>query len=299
MNKQKLLLLSLSFQILSCSVLHKNSVSLYKAKWIHGSANCKENKDSSIQVVKYNHNSWILRESKCVTYEAPFLFLFIGKKKALLMDTGASGDEAVVTLYQTVRGIINNWENATKTHIELIVAHTHSHGDHTAGDKQFNNKPKTTVVGLEIDDIKAFFKLENWPLQSSLLDLGDRVMEIIPIPGHHKASIAVYDNETKILLSGDSFYPGRLYIKDWQAFKLSTQRLVDFTQRHKVSCILGNHIEMTKTSGKDYPVFNNFQPNETPLPLTVKELEELNMSLQKMGDKPAKEVHNKFIIFPL
>lgn len=285
--------------LFSCAVSKNKSINLYHAEWIHGSADCKETKDSSIQVLKYNYNTWILRESKCITYEAPFMFFFIGKRRALLLDTGASEDENIAPLYATVKSIISSWEQKTHAKVELIVAHTHSHGDHTAGDKQFKNRPNTTVVGLELADVKSFFNLENWPLQTGSFDLGNRVIAIIPIPGHHKTSIALYDNETKILLSGDSFYPGRLYVKDWQAFKLSTQRLFDFTQHHTVSNILGNHIEMTQIAGKDFPVYNFFQPNEHPLPLSVNDLAELNQALIKLGDKPAKEIHNSFIISPL
>jgi len=151
---------------------------------------------------------------------------------------------------------------------------------------------------LGVDDVKSFFKIENWPFQNSKIDLGDRVLEIIPIPGHQKASIAVYDYETKILLSGDSFYPGRLYINDWQSFKLSTQRLVDFTSQHKIAYILGNHIEMTKTPGKDYPIGTRFQPDEHILPLKVKDLLLLNEALKSLGDKPARKVYDDFIIYP-
>jgi len=214
------------------------------------------------------------------------------------MDAGATFSEAKFPLRATVDSLVSKWEKAIHTHVELVVAHTHSHGDHTAGDGQFKNNPNTTVVGLKVEDVQSYFKIENWPQQSSKIDLGDRIMEIIPIPGHHKTCIAIYDNETKILLSGDSFYPGRLYVNDWQAFKASTQRLVDFTSTHKIAYILGNHIEMTKTPGKDYPIGTNFQPDEHVLPLTVKDLLSLNQALIKLGDKPTREVHDDFIIYP-
>ena len=272
---------------------------LSKTKCITGLADCNVNADLPIQIVQYNHNTWILRESKCASYEAPFMFLFFGHKKALLMDAGATFSEAKFPLRKTVDSLVNQWEKANNTQVELVVAHTHSHGDHTAGDVQFKNAPNTTVVGLKVEDVQSFFKLENWPLQSSKIDLGDRVLEIIPIPGHHKTSIAVYDNETRILLTGDSFYPGRLYVNDWQAFKLSTQRLVDFTSTHKISYILGNHIEMTNTPGKDYPIGTTFQPDEHILPLKVKDLQSLNEALIKLGDEPTREVHDVFIIYPI
>jgi len=290
----KIAMLFIFFSFLSCKVTNLNNT-----KWIHGAADCNVNADPPIQVVQYNHNTWILRESKCVSFEAPFMFLFFGNKKAMLMDAGATFSATKFPLRRTVDSLVAQWEKANNTQVELVVAHTHSHGDHIAGDIQFKDDPNTTVVGIKVEDVQSFFKLENWPLQSNKIDLGDRVLEIIPIPGHHKTSIAVYDYETKILLTGDSFYPGRLYVNDWQAFKLSTQRLVDFTSAHKISYILGNHIEMTNTQGKDYPVGTTFQPDEHILPLKVKDLLSLNEALIKLGDEPTREVHDVFIIYPI
>jgi len=39
--------------------------------------------------------------------EAPFIFLFIGDDKALLMDTGATKKQDIFPLYETVKEIIN------------------------------------------------------------------------------------------------------------------------------------------------------------------------------------------------
>ena len=284
--------------LFSCKTSQNPTTNLNKIKWISGSNNCKENKDSLIQVVKYSDNTFILRQNKCTNYEAPFLFLFLGNKKALLMDTGATEDEIQFPLYKTVKKIISEWEKNIKNPIDLIVAHTHAHGDHTAGDIQFKNKVRTIVVGLNVSDITSYFKFKNWPLQNGQIDLGNRVIEIIPIPGHQPASIALYDHATKILLTGDSFYPGRLYVHDWSAYKLSIQRLVDFAGAHKISYFLGNHIEMTNIAGKDYPTGTTYQPAEHILPLTFKDLKELNKALHVAGNIPKHEIHNSFIIDP-
>ena len=293
------LCLCLGFMLFSCTIFHKNTTNLNAVQWIHGLENCDQNTDSAIQIVRYNSNTFILRQNKCINYEAPFMFLFLGDKKALLMDTGATEDPEQFPLYTTIKKIIEQWESATNTNIELIVAHTHNHGDHKAGDAQFANKKNVTVVGLEVADVSAYFKITNWPFTNTTIDLGNRKLEMIPIPGHQKAAIAVYDNETNILLTGDSFYPGRLYIKDWEAYTLSIQRLVDFTEQHKISYILGNHIEMSKTPKQDYPRGTTFQPDEHPLPLTVKDLKLLNNELKKLGNTPTKKVYDCFIIYPV
>jgi len=295
---KRILVLPGILSVLSCSVFHKAGPDLSKTAWVHGAADCKQNIDPPIQVVQYDQNTWILRESKCVHYEGPFMFLFIGRQKALLMDDGATADAKKFPLRVVVDSLIDNWEKANHTQVALTVAHTHSHGDHIAGDGQFKNRPNTTVVGLKVEDVTAYFQLQNWPLQTGQIDLGDRELDIIPIPGHHATCVAVYDHETRILLSGDSFYPGRLYIKDWQNFKASTQRLTDFATSHKISWILGNHIEISKTPGVDYPIGSTFQPDEHILPLTVKDLVLLNDTLKGM-DKPARKVLNDFIIYPV
>lgn len=288
----------LFISFISCKVLDNKLSKLNNTVWIHGSADCRNNTDPMIQVVQLNRSTWILRQNKCVHYEAPFMYLFLGSKTALLMDTGATEDEKQFPLYETVRKLIEQWEKEIKGHIDLIVAHTHSHKDHTAADVQFKNKPRTIVVGLKIDDVKSFFNFQNWPLENSKLDLGGRVLEFIPIPGHQIASVAAYDDKTKLLLTGDSFYPGRLYIDDWKAFKLSTQRLTDFVNKHQVNYILGNHIEMTKTAGQDYPIGTTFQPDEHILPLKSKDLILLDKALKQLGENPKREIHPNFIIYP-
>lgn len=292
------ILLSFLMLIWSCNSPVEEHIDLISQNWIHGSENCEENNDESIQVVKYNSNTWILRQNKCTNYEAPFMFLFFGEDKALLMDTGATKEDNIFPLYNTVKGIINEWSEKHGD-VELIVAHTHKHGDHYAADDQFKGKPNTKVVGLEVDDLKSFFSIANWPEETINFDLGNRLLNIIPIPGHQASSIAVYDTATKMLLTGDTFYPGRLYVKDWNAFKLSIERLMKFTDNHEVSSILGNHIEMTQTPGEDYPMGTMYQPKEQPLPLSVANLKELSSALRILGDTPTKEVHDSFIIYPV
>jgi hypothetical protein len=55
---------------------------------------------------------YILRENGCVNYEKPFLYLFFGSQKALLIDTGA-GETHVAS---AVSGVIDEW--AARNHRE-------------------------------------------------------------------------------------------------------------------------------------------------------------------------------------
>lgn len=267
--------------------------SLETINWIHGSVDCAKNQDPPIQVVEYLSNTWILRQNKCLNYEAPFMFLFVGSKRALLMDTGATEDSAAFPLYQTVMDILIDRA------VELVVAHTHNHSDHYAADKQFAGKRQATVVGRSQESVRSFFGIQNWPTKGAVFDLGDRMIDIIPIPGHEEASIALYDSKSRLLLTGDTFYPGRLYVSDWIAFKESIQRLVDFSAAHEIDYVLGNHIEMSTTPGVDYPVETAYQPEEHVLPLRIHDLITLNDSLRLMGDQPILKVFDHFIVTPI
>jgi hypothetical protein len=60
--------------------------------WNEGSKDCIKNPQPPLQVHRYNAQTFILRESLCATYEAPFIYLLIGKTKALLIDTGGVAD---------------------------------------------------------------------------------------------------------------------------------------------------------------------------------------------------------------
>ncbi len=59
-------------------------------RWIHGSPSSKHNTDPELQTYWYGDNTVILRQNKAIDYEAPFLFLLFGQKRAVLLDTGAT-----------------------------------------------------------------------------------------------------------------------------------------------------------------------------------------------------------------
>ena len=97
---------------------------------------------------------------------------------------------------------------------------------------------------------------------------------------------------------GDTIYPGRLYVRDGKAFCLSISRLATFAKTHPVEFLMGNHIEMSRTKGVDYPVGTIYQPGEHALPLRPDVLQELVKACGKMGDRITYEVHDDFIIVP-
>jgi len=266
----------------------------FPAKWITGGPNCIEVPDW--QVHEYNPDFFILRQSGCVDYEKPFLYLLFGKEKALLEDTGAEPSDAA----RVVTDVIAKWAKRNgRATIPLIVAHSHGHGDHVAGDAGFKTLPNVTMVPLTAEGTSAFYGIEKWPESSGHIDLGDRVLDVIPIPGHHALSIALYDRQTGVLLTGDSLYPGRLYVRDFPAFVRSTERLVEFTRGKIVAHVLGTHIEQMSTPYKDYPVGTKYQPDEHELALSRGHLLELEEALHAMNGTPARMAMRDFTIWPL
>jgi hydroxyacylglutathione hydrolase len=261
--------------------------------WITGGPMCMAVPDW--QVHEYNADFYIIRESGCTHYEKPFIYLIFGKDRALLIDTGA-GENDIGRFVQTV---VRKWLLMRKRDsMPLIVAHSHAHSDHIAGDKQFQGVPNVTFVPAKIADDQKAFNIPSWPDSVGNIDLGDRVIDVIPTPGHERNHIMFYDRRTGILLSGDNLYPGRLYVTDFPAFVASTQRIVKFTDRKIITHVLGCHIEQTSTPYKDYPIGTMYQPQEHVLELSRGDLLELNEGLKKLNGKPARVAYRNFTIWP-
>ncbi|WP_246351920.1 MBL fold metallo-hydrolase [Sphingobium subterraneum] len=269
--------------------------SLFPEKWIDGTLAV----EPTTQVQALDGDSFVIRQSVKTNFEAPFLYLLFGRDKALLIDTGAENG----VIRPAIDHIIDGWLKAHgRTSIPLVVAHSHSHGDHVAGDSAFRDRPDTTVVGLTSADVAAFFGITRWPDQIVRFDLGGRPLSIIPTPGHQKAAIMIYDPRLKILLSGDTLYPGRLYVPvnflaDERA---SVDRLAAFAARHPIRAALGAHIEMTRTARQDYAHEAAAHPDEHPLELPAASIGELRAGLKAPLDTPDQpQVHDHFIIYPV
>jgi hydroxyacylglutathione hydrolase len=262
--------------------------------WYAGGRDCAGRPDFNVQA--YNDDVFILRQAACTNYEKPFLYLIFGTERALLLDTGAGNVDVATPVDTLVRAWSKRHGNAP---LQLVVAHSHAHGDHVAGDSQFVGRANTVVVGRDTAAVRAFFQIDRWPESQGTIDLGGRVLDIVAIPGHQPASIAVYDRLTGVLLTGDTFYPGRLYVRDTAAYARSVSRLVQFANTHAVRHFLGAHVENSRTPGVDYPVGTVDQPNEHELDLGRAQLGELDAVVQSMRGRFVRTVRNDFTVWPL
>lgn len=79
--------------------------------------------------------------------------------------------------------------------------------------------------------------------EGDVLDLGNRVFQILHLPGHSPGSIALYENSTGILFSGDVIYDGDLfdtvYHSDRPKYRESLARLRELP----VKTIHGGHYD--------------------------------------------------------
>ena len=197
----------------------------------------------------------MLRQSKNLTTEAPFLYLLFGGARAVLFDTGASKKADGNPLRETVDEIVEAWLGEhPRDGYELVVAHTHGHLDHVEGDRQFAGRPATAVVDRELEAVQEFFGFTAWPEQIVQFDLGGgRVLELTGTPGHQRAAVTIYDPWSGFLITADNALPGRIYAFDFPVYLDSMERTVEFARTREITRVMGCHIEMTRRPGTNAP----------------------------------------------
>lgn len=162
-------------------------------------------------------------------FEEVISFLIMGSQRAVLFDTGLGiGDIKSVVMQLT--------------DLPITVINSHAHYDHIGGNYQFKDilclntdygrKRQSGIARKEAaefiqpawlgyKDLPADFNRANYaikpyktsgPLEDGdVIDLGDRSLKVIHLPGHSPDSLALLDNEEKDLYVGDIFYLAPLY----------------------------------------------------------------------------------------
>ncbi|MCQ2488330.1 MAG: MBL fold metallo-hydrolase [Clostridia bacterium] len=141
-------------------------------------------------------------------------FLFVGKKSALLVDTGVG------------LGDLKS-EVAKLTDKPLTVACTHAHFDATGGAGQFENVKisksdkesakvynfisrhllkHTGKIGKDVINKPNFVALTSSEIEKGF-DLGGRTVKVILAPSHTRGSLCFIDEENKLAIVGDVISP--------------------------------------------------------------------------------------------
>jgi hydroxyacylglutathione hydrolase len=250
-----------------------------QVNWDPGVQACPAAQTDPIQVHRYNAQTIVLREKLCATWEAPFMYLLIGNKQALLIDTGDIADPNLMPLETRVMSLLPG-ESAAK--LPLLVVHSHGHLDHRAADPQFEGVTGVQLVRSDLEHVRKYFGFADWPNGTAQIDLGDRIVDVLPAPGHHPAQLLYYDRNTGLVFSGDFLLPGRLLVDDLSAYEASAQRAAEFLKDRPVSFVLGGHVEKNR-SGELLPWQSTYHPDEHALQLTKDDVAALPAALRKFN----------------
>ncbi|MGC0775024.1 MAG: MBL fold metallo-hydrolase [Candidatus Acidiferrum sp.] len=187
-------------------------------------------------------------------------YLIVGTKQALLFDTGMG----IADIHKVVRQLTSR---------PIVVLNSHTHNDHVGGNSQFsfifgmdtpftraNAKGSRTdaqeelAPGMICGELPKGFNSKTYatkPWHVSLwvhdgfkISLGhDHDVEIIATPGHTPDSIALFDHENGLLFTGDTYYPGPIWLfrpeTDLDAYVASVKKLAALAPQVKL--VLGAH----------------------------------------------------------
>jgi glyoxylase-like metal-dependent hydrolase (beta-lactamase superfamily II) len=267
-------------------------------RWIHGSVVAAKNTDPRIQVIAYNEDTYILRENPCVHWEAPFMYLLFGNSGALLIDTGATPEAEFYPLRATVDALMRRWcqMRGRKTVPLTVVLTSGEDVSQHQGRGQFVGRPETTLAPMELAAAKVFYGLSDWPHGTGKIDLGGRVITVIPTPGTHKDGVTFYDSYTKLLYTGDLLYPGRIMIANDRDYVASLTRLKQWNESHAVKWVMGGHVEMMFVPGRAYPRFRNHREFEHVLQLEPKVIAEALASAETVVGQQKVVFQEEFIL---
>jgi hydroxyacylglutathione hydrolase len=159
---------------------------------------------------KIDTDIWLINDN-----QQDNIYLIEGEALALVIDTGLG--------YQNLKAYIE-----TITDKPLVVVNSHAHPDHAGGNHVFEqvhihkDELETlkhyTSEPVMADTFKRFVKkdmpehlLDKNKTSPSLItiedgfkfDLGNKIIDVVHIPGHTPGSIALYDRKSKNMFTGD------------------------------------------------------------------------------------------------
>ena len=150
-------------------------------------------KQYGAQVIQINEDTWRI-EDGMVRF-----FLLKGTEKALLIDTG-----------MTIRHARKIAEALTG--LPVMLLNTHSDADHTGSNGEFDSFLMHPADEARYRESGKSGRLV--PVQDGEeIDLGNRKLKIVHLPGHTPGSIAILDISRRVLISGDPIQEhGRIFM---------------------------------------------------------------------------------------
>lgn len=204
------------------------------------------------RVSDFGHGVWRIRESGLGVGHAANIWLVAGHDGALLIDAGVG----VAPLRPVVEALLAG---------PVTCLLTHSHYDHIGGAWEFAERwahpaeaailadptPEATMwQGWLTDAVfsalpRPGFRMADYGIKPTAptrlvddgdtIDLGDRVLRLLHVPGHSPGLLAVHEPETGLLFTSDALYDGRMFfdlpVSDPQAGAASMARLAGLPVR--------------------------------------------------------------------
>lgn len=227
--------------------------------------------DSTYALSEYGH------------WEQVHSYLVIGSKSACLIDTGLG-----------IGNIKEVVEHLTDLPIQVVT--THVHWDHIGGHRYFDEikvhkndstwlkegipiplkvirknviqEPLTKTLPKDFD-IEKYYPYQGLPSleleDGDVIDLGNRLLQVIHTPGHSPGHICIYEEERGYIFTGDLLYQGTLF-----AFYPSTDPI-----------LLANSIE--KLTQLEY--VEKILPGHNDLNIPVNLINGVNTDLQELKEK--------------
>ena len=188
-------------------------------------------------IVDINSKTYSIIEPKSSQHNVSYLL--IGNSKAIMFDTG-SGENQAINGFK-IKPII---DQLTQVPTTLLLSHFHF--DHNQNISEFdtigfpdlpflrqrvtaNDIYNFTAEDLFIDNYPSQVLVNKWYPVNTDIDLGDRIIQIVNIPGHTNESVAIIDKTNKMAFLGDYLYNGALFLfdsNDLAVYKESTEYLI-------------------------------------------------------------------------
>jgi len=136
------------------------------------------------EIIQINENTWRMEEGTVR------FFLLVGEQKALLLDSGmqiGKAKEAAQTL----------------TSLPLEIMNTHADPDHIGSNFEFDQiymNPAEEQNYREHKGQGAILPVK----EGDIIDLGNRPLEVIELPGHTPGSIGLLDINARAFFAGDT-----------------------------------------------------------------------------------------------
>ncbi len=178
-------------------------------------------------------------------------YLIVGTRKAVLFDTGLG----IGNIKKVVTAL---------TSLPVSVVNSHTHNDHVGDNWRFpevygmdTDFTRTNAKGSRDDaqaelapdqlcgdlpagfDTRSYstrpFRISHWLHDGDRLELGGRTLEIVATPGHTPDSISLLDAKNRLLFTGDTYYPGPIFLyrseTDLDAYQRSVEKLAALSPR--------------------------------------------------------------------